>query len=100
MIIVAGTIRIPEERIDDIRDVARATLEATRKEAGCVVYSYAFDVVDRGLLRIFEQWESRAHLDAHGKEPHMDPWRAKLKEVGASERSILSYEAGEGIPVG
>ena len=30
----------------------------------------------------------------------MDPWRAKLKEVGASERSIHSYEAGEGMPVG
>lgn len=100
MIIVAGTIRIPQDRVEDIREVARATLEATRKEDGCIVYSYAFDVIDRGLLRIYEQWESRAHLDAHGRQPHMDPWRAKLKEVGASERSILSYEAGEGTPVG
>jgi quinol monooxygenase YgiN len=100
MIIVAGTVRIPAERMDEIREVARATLETTRKEDGCIVYSYAFDVIDPGLLRIYEQWESRAHLDAHGKQPHMAPWRAKLKEVGASERSILSYEAGEGMPVG
>ena len=100
MIIVAGTVRIPAERMDEIRDIAWATLETTRKEEGCIVYSYAFDVIDPGLLRIYEQWESRGHLDAHGKQPHMDPWRAKMREVGASERSLHSFEAGEGMPVG
>ena len=96
MIIVAGTVRIPEEKIPDLVPVAKATLAATRKETGCLLYSYAFDVEDRGLLRIFEQWESRAHLEAHFKQPHMGPWREKLAEIGASGRSIKAYEAGEG----
>ena len=43
MIIVAGTVRIPADRMDEIRDMARVTLETTRKEDGCIVYSYAFD---------------------------------------------------------
>jgi quinol monooxygenase YgiN len=99
MIIVAGTLRVPPERVDDIRDTARRTIEATRQEDGCRVYSFAFDIVEEGLVRIYEEWESREHLAAHGKQPHMDPWRAKLKEVGASERFIMSYEAGDGSPV-
>ncbi len=99
MIIVAGTIRIPEDKIDALLPVARATLAATRKEAGCIVYSYAFDVEDRGLVRIFERWESRAHLEAHFKQPHMGPWRAKLAEIGASGRDIKAYEAANGPQV-
>lgn len=99
MIIVAGTIRIPEDKIDALRPVALATLAATRKEDGCLLYSYAFDVEDRGLLRIFERWASRDHLKAHFKQPHMATWRAKLGEVGASGRDVKSYEAGEGEPL-
>ncbi len=99
MIIVAGTIRIPEDKIDALLPTARETLAATRKEAGCIVYSYAFDVEDRGLIRIFEKWESRAHLDSHLKQPHMGPWRAKLAEIGASGRDIQVFEASGGDSV-
>ncbi len=71
-------------------------LAATRKEAGCRLYSFAFDVEDRGLIRIFEQWESRDHLAAHFEVPHMAAWRKALGEIGASGRDIKIYEAGEG----
>jgi len=96
MIIVAGTVRIPEDRFDSILDVAQATIAATRKETGCIVYSFARDLADRGLLRIYEEWESRAHLDAHLKQPHMGPWRASMAAVGASERNIKTYETSGG----
>ena len=99
MIIVAGTVRIPEDKIEALLPTASATLAATRKESGCLLYSYALDVEDRGLLRIFERWKSRAHLEAHFKQSHMGPWRAKLAEIGASGRDIKVYEAGEGSPV-
>jgi quinol monooxygenase YgiN len=99
MIIVAGTFRVPEERLAELMPVARATLAATRQEAGCVTYSYACDVEDRGLIRVYEEWESRAHLEAHFRQAHMGPWRAKLVEIGASGRSLKVYEAGEGEPV-
>jgi quinol monooxygenase YgiN len=99
MIIVAGTIRVPADKLDDLMPVARETLAATRKEAGCILYSFALDLEDRGLIRIYEEWETRAHLDAHGRQPHMAPWRAKLAEVGVSERSIKAYEASGGDPL-
>jgi hypothetical protein len=50
MIIVAGTIRIPEDRLEELLPVARSTLEATRREAGCNVYSFAVDLADTGLF--------------------------------------------------
>jgi quinol monooxygenase YgiN len=99
MIIVAGTFRVPEEKIDELLPLARATLAATRKEAGCLSYSYAFDVEDRGLVRVYEEWASRAHLDAHLKQPHMGPWRAKLAAIGAHGRNLKAYETTAGEPV-
>ena len=96
MIIVAGTVHIPADKIDALRPTAEATLLATRKEKGCIVYSYAFDVLDKGLLRIYEEWEGLAHLQDHLKQPHMAPWRAKLAEIGASDRNIKRFEAGAG----
>jgi quinol monooxygenase YgiN len=96
MIIVAGTIRIPEKNVEALRPTAVATVAATRKEAGCITYCYAFDLEDRGLLRIFEEWESLAHLEAHLKQPHMGPWRQKLTEVGASDRKLKRYESDRG----
>ena len=96
MIIVAGTIRVPENKIEALLPTAEATLLATRKEKGCIVYSYAFDVLDRGLIRIYEEWESLANLQDHLKQPHMGPWRAKLAEIGATDRSIKRFEVGAG----
>lgn len=99
MIIVAGTVRIPENRFDELLETARNMIETTRKEAGCIVYAFARDLADDGLLRIYEEWESRQHLDAHLKQPHMGPWRAKLAEIGASDRNLKTYETSGGAPL-
>jgi len=99
MIIVAGTFRVPEDRVDELLPVARATLEATRNEDGCLVYSFAIDVEDGGLVHVYEEWQSRGQLDAHRKQPHMAPWRAKLAEIGASGRALKVYEADRGEPI-
>jgi quinol monooxygenase YgiN len=99
MIIVAGTVRFPEDRFDTILAAAETIIGETRKEAGCIVYSFSRDLVDRGLLRIYEEWESRAHLDAHVKQPHMGPWRAAVAAAGATERNVKTYEASPGAPL-
>jgi quinol monooxygenase YgiN len=99
MIIVAGTFRVPEDRIEAMMAVARATLDASRKEAGCILYAFAFDLEDRGLVRVYEEWESRSHLEAHFKQPHMVPWRQTLAAIGAHGRSLKVYETDAGISI-
>jgi len=96
MIIVAGTIRIDPDKRQAFLPHAKTMLAATRKEAGCLVYSFAFDVADAGLVRIYEEWESRIHLEAHFKVPHMADWRAALAAIGAHSRAIKAYECEGG----
>ena len=59
MIIVAGTARIPPDKLDRWRAAAETVIAATRAEAGCQVYCFAEDVLEPGLIRVFEIWESR-----------------------------------------
>jgi quinol monooxygenase YgiN len=99
MIIVAGTFRVPEDQIGTMLPVARATLAASREEAGCMLYTFSFDLEDRGLIRVYEEWESRAHLEAHFRQPHMTPWRETLAAIGARGRSLTVFETEGGKAV-
>ena len=100
MIVVAGTVRVPADKVEALQPHSEAVISATRQEAGCITYSFAHDLLEPGLIRIFEIWETREHLDRHLHAPHMKPWRAALVELGASGREVKVYRVdGAGEPV-
>ena len=96
MIIVAGTIRVAADKQDETTPQAQTMVAETRKEEGCIVYSFGWDVAEPGLIRVYEEWESQAHLDAHMNTPHMAAWRAALGEIGVVARDVKILE-GEQI---
>jgi quinol monooxygenase YgiN len=74
-------------------------MEATRKEDGCIEYNYAEDVLDPGLIRVSEVWESREQLGAHLKTAHMAVWGEERTALGLSGRAITVYEADSGTAI-
>lgn len=95
-VIVAGTVRVPPENLEAFRPHMTRMLAASRAEDGCLVYSYALDVEDPGLIRVFEAWRDRAALEAHFQAPHLAEWRASWPALGVSDRRLTLYEvAGE-----
>ncbi len=91
-LVIAGTIRVPADRLAAFRPHMLAMLEASRAEDGCVQYSYAEDVAEPGLIRVFEAWRDQAALDAHFAKPHLAAWRAAWPEFGVSDRRLIAYE--------
>ena len=91
-LIIAGTVRVPADRLDAFRPHMLAMLEASRAEDGCITYSYAEDVAEPGLIRVFEAWRDQAALDAHFAAPHLAAWRAAWPEFGVSDRRLIAYE--------
>jgi quinol monooxygenase YgiN len=91
-LVIAGTIRVPPERLDAFRPHMLAMLGASRAEDGCLEYSYAEDVAEPGLIRVFEAWRDQAALDAHFATPHLAAWRAAWPEFGVSDRRLIAYE--------
>jgi quinol monooxygenase YgiN len=91
-ILIAGTVRVPPRNIDRFRPHMAKMLAASRAEPGCVAYSYAVDVEDPGLIRIFEAWRDQAAVDFHFATPHLAEWRAAWPEFGVSDRRLIAYE--------
>ena len=90
-LIIAGTVRVPPEFLNDFRPHMRAMLDASRAEDGCLEYSYAEDVLDPGLIRVSEVWASREQLAAHLKTPHMAVWAQERAGLGLTGRKITVY---------
>ncbi|WP_062110954.1 putative quinol monooxygenase [Aureimonas sp. AU40] len=92
MIILSGTLKATDERLDALASAMRTVLEETRREAGCIVYSFARDVLEPGLLRIYEEWESRELLAAHVKTAHVAAWHKALADAGGAEANLHLIE--------
>jgi quinol monooxygenase YgiN len=93
MIIVAGVVALKPGTLETLRPDMLRMIAASREEAGCRCYSYGIDLVDPSVVRIYEEWESRAHLDAHVGTDHLKAWRRRLAEVGIVSRDVTVWEA-------
>ena len=91
-IIIAGTVRVPPQNLAALRPHQDAMLAASRAEDGCITYSYAYDIEDPGVVRVFEAWRDQAAIDAHFKAPHMAAWRAAWPQFGVYDRQLSLYE--------
>ncbi len=91
-LIIGGTVRLPPENLDAFRPHMLEMLAASRAEDGCLQYSYAEDVAEPGLIRVFEIWRDQAALDAHFKTAHLLRWRAHCQDFKVSDRRLMAYE--------
>jgi len=95
MILVSGRFRLPRERIEEARAAMAAVIAASLAEAGCRAYSYAEDVTEPGLFRVYEEWDSREALEAHFATAHMREWQAVREALGFHDREVNAFEAVE-----
>ena len=98
-LIIAGTVRVPPENVARFRPHMAAMLDASRAEDGCISDSYAEDVIEPGLIRVFEAWRDQASLDAHFQTPHMAAWRSAWPDFGVSDRRLFAYEIASERPL-
>ena len=66
MIIVTGTVNF--ESIDEVEQATQALIgraQRSRKDAGCVCYSFSKNLEDPTEICLAEKWESAELLQAH-----------------------------------
>jgi quinol monooxygenase YgiN len=96
LILVTGHLRVPPDKVEALRPHMRNVIEATRNEDGCILYAFAEDVLDPGMIRIVERWRDWPSLDAHGKAAHIAAWSAVVKDKGGVlSREVIAHAAGE-----
>lgn len=92
MLVIAGRIELDPARRDDAIRAALEMMEATRREAGCVSYSFSADLADPGAFLVFEEWESPEALAAHFRAPHMAKFQAAVGRLGVRSMKVQRYE--------
>jgi quinol monooxygenase YgiN len=92
MIILLVRLRIKPGLQQEIKAVAKAAVDATRKEQGCVSYNLLQDPYDDCEFRIIEEWASLEDLRAHGRMPHLAKWHKDSASL-IEEKAINIYDS-------
>jgi quinol monooxygenase YgiN len=95
MIIVAGTIPIDPDKLDEALPVMKKMMDATIEEEGCMFYRFYPDVWDKGTVHVYEEWANAAALEAHMNTPHMAEFRAQLPQYVTGDGNIRRYTVVE-----
>src|SRR5271170_1862028 len=97
MIIVAGSLTFdPSDRADVLASLAEVT-QASRRDAGCVEYTWAEDLEAPDTFRFFECWESQELFDAHLAAPHETAFGERnLHRITGATASMYDAAPAEG----
>ena len=99
MIVIAGHVALDPERREQAEAAAREMMSETRKEQGCVSYTFSADLEQPGRFRIFEEWESDEALRAHFTSPHMARFQKAVGGLGVREMKVQRYEVSKVGPI-
>ena len=95
MIIVTGTVNF--ESVDEVEQVTAALInraQRSRKDAGCVCYSFSKNLEDPTEICLAEKWESAELLQAH-LEIVDEEFNALLGTAKITRAIVISNEASE-----
>ena len=85
---VVARIKAKPGREEEVKAVLLANVAPTRAERGCIDYDLHQSHDEPGLVLFYENWESRADLDAHSQSPHIQALRARAGDLLAEPALI------------
>lgn len=99
MLIVAGTMEVDPDRMEEALSALGPLVAATRAEPGCRDYAFSVEPGPEGTLRLFEIWDDEAALAAHFETPHMAEFRKVRADVGIGSGDVTKYQVSGSGPV-
>ena len=81
MYTIIGTVTARPETRAELETLLAAQVAPTRVEAGCINYDFHVDAADPCVFVFYENWVSRAALDAHLAMPHLQPLFSQLDRL-------------------
>ena len=99
MIVIAGHFVLDPSKREQAIAAAREMMSETRKEKGCISYTFSADLEEPGRFGIFEEWESEEALAAHFQAPHMARLQQAMGGLSVREMKVQRYEVAKVGPV-
>lgn len=89
---VVAVFEAQDGRGPAVVEAARAGIEATRAEPGCLLYTLNRDVDRPDRLVFVEQWESRGALEAHLGSAHLQAFLAAVGDLLDAPPTVMMLE--------
>lgn len=95
MILVTGNIKFEsEEELENVSQALVGRAQRSRKDAGCIAYTFSRNLEDSTEIVLTEKWESAELLQAHLEIPDKE-FGVLLSTAKIATATIVSSEAGE-----
>ena len=88
---VVARIRAKPEKEREVQQVLLGLVTHTRAEAGCINYDLHVSQDDPALFLFYENWSSKAHLDAHAHSTHIQAFRSRAAELLAEPVEVKLF---------
>ena len=88
---VVARIRAKPGKEEEVKQALLGLVSPTRGEAGCINYDLHQSHEDPALFLFYENWTSKAALDAHAHSPHIQAFRARGREWLAEPTDIKLF---------
>lgn len=77
---------------EELKNALAALLEPSRADAGCINYDCHTNPEDPSEFMFYENWTSKALLDAHLKTPHLIDFKAKMDDLLDGPLNLTLWE--------
>ena len=91
---VSATVIAKDGKESELEKVLLALMVDVRAEDGCIRYDLHKSGSGKEFL-FYEIWESMAHLEAHGKTPHMASMFEATENLVAGPAEVKTWEAAD-----
>ncbi|MFC7176151.1 putative quinol monooxygenase [Halosegnis marinus] len=95
MIVQHATIPIDPESRDAAVEALTELGEASRAEEGVVEYRVTTDIDDENTVRIVEQYEDDAAVDAHMTSDHFEAFQEELPAFVGGDVELVRFDVAE-----
>lgn len=95
MIVVIARLTVKPDKKDELMELAKPLISATREEPGCNSYTLLDDRFDPSSCTFVEEWKDKEALRQHIKTPHFGEFMGKSKELMAAGMKLTLYEGTE-----
>ena len=92
MIILGVTLPIKPDRLGEAEEIALRMVAETRKEEGCLAYTFHAPLDDPNTFFVYEEWATQESLDSHGSSKHMKVFQTAIGDVLGGSVAVKRYE--------
>ena len=88
---VLARVRARRGQEHEVRRLLAALVTPSRAEAGCLNYDLHQSAADPTEFMFYENWTSRAALDAHAQMPYLDDFDVRARDLLAAPVEITLW---------